>query len=97
MTDPIKLVNALRRPSLLIRAARFGLSDYNRARALRKLTRSPMVPNPLRAVSSLLGVEAALEDARQSGDASYSVARHVEVLIALIAETRLLSRPQAQG
>lgn len=98
MNDPIKFVKALRRPNLLIRAARFGLADYNRARALRKFTRSSVAPNPLRALSSLLGLEASLEEARRSGDASYSVARHVEVLIALMAETRLVARPQqAQG
>ena len=39
MTDLISLVHALRRPSLLIRAARFGLADYNRNRALKRLTR----------------------------------------------------------
>jgi hypothetical protein len=94
MTDLIQLVHALRRPSLLLRAARHGLQDYNRDRALKRLTRSQPVPSPKRAVSSLLSVEATLEEARQSGDASYNVSRHVDVMIALIAETRLLARPQ---
>lgn len=94
MSDLITLVNALRRPRLLIRAARFGLSDYNRDSSLKRLARTPTLPSPKGAVNSLLGVEAELEDARTKGEASYSVARHIEVLIALIAEARLLSRPQ---
>jgi len=95
MTDLISLVHALRRPRLLIRAARFGLSDYNRDRSLKRLTRAATLPSPRGAVSSLLTAEANLEDARKTGDASYSVSRHVEVLIALIAEARLMTRPPA--
>jgi hypothetical protein len=33
-----------------------------------------------------------LETIRQSGEASYSVTRHIEVLIALMSEVRLLPR-----
>ena len=95
MTDLIALVNALRRPRMLIRAARFGLCDYNRDRALKRLTRTSELPNPRAAVSSLLSVEADLESARRSGDASYSVLRHVEVMIALMAEARLMARSPA--
>ena len=93
MTDLLSLVNTLSRPRLLISAARHGLADYNRSRTLKRLTPAPALPSPKRAVSSLLTVEANLEDSRQKGDASYSVSRHVEVLIALIAEARLLARP----
>ncbi len=53
------------------------------------------MPSPRGAVSSLLKVEAELEDARCRGEASYSVSRHIEVLIALICEARLMSRPGA--
>lgn len=94
MTDPISFVNALRRPRLLIRAAMHGLEDYNRERVLKRLTRSPSVPSPKRAVTSLLSVEETLETARRSGDASYNVSRHVEVLIALLAEARQLAQPK---
>lgn len=95
MTDLVSLVHALRRPRLLIRAARFGLQDYNRSRSLKRLARTPTVPSPRGAVNSLLKVEAELEDARCRGEASYSVSRHIEVLIALISEARLMSRPGA--
>ncbi len=94
MTDLISLVNALRRPRLLLRAAAHGLADYNRERMLKRLTRKPSVPGPKTAVLSLLSVEETLETARVSGDASYNVSRHVEVLIALLAEARLLAKPR---
>jgi hypothetical protein len=47
---------------------------------------------PEDAVSSLMTVEARLEATRIAGDAAYSVARHIEVLIALLAEAQFLRR-----
>jgi hypothetical protein len=94
MTDLISLVHALRRPALLIRAAAHGLSDYNRARTLKRLTPGQGLPGPRGAVASLLSVEANLEQARRNRETDYSVSRHVEVMIALLAEARLLAQPQ---
>jgi hypothetical protein len=37
-------------------------------------------------------VEAGLEATRIAGDAAYSVARHIEVLIAILAEAQFLRR-----
>lgn len=81
---------ALRRPRLLIRAARFGLAEYNRERDLKRLMRLSCLPSPETAVEGLMEEEARLESGRKAGDAAYSLARHVEVLIALMAEARLL-------
>jgi len=92
MTDLIQLLSSLRRPRLLIRAARFGIVDYNRERDLKRLIREPSAPTPVNAVKRLMSEEAALEETRTTGDASYSVARHVDVLIALMAEAKLLPR-----
>jgi len=93
MSDhPLAILSRLRRPKLLIRAARFGLADYNRDRDLRRVMRAPAAPAPATAVSRLLEEEARLEDSRICGGAAYSPARHVEVLIALMAEARLLPR-----
>ena len=88
MTDFRALLAGLRRPSLLIRAARFGLQEYRRDRDLRRLG-APLGPVE-RAVSRLFQDEAEMEETRRAGDAGYSVARHIEVLIALMAEVRLL-------
>ncbi len=92
MSDVLSVLGALRRPRLLIRAARFGLCDYNRDRDLRRLTQADTLPTPARAIPALIETEAELEEIRRAGDASYSVARHVEVLIAIMAEARLLPR-----
>ena len=93
MTDPLTLLAALRRPCLLIRAAKFGLNDYRRDRDLRRLTQSATLPSPGRAVGLLMSEENRLEETRRSGDATYSVARHIEVLVALMAEARLMPHP----
>ena len=88
MTDLRTLVTSLRRPQLLVRAARIGIQDYNRDRDLRRLTGQSRTPSPVTAITTLLETEGALETTRKSGDASYSVMHHVDVLIALMAETR---------
>jgi hypothetical protein len=80
----------LRRPRLLMHAARFGLGDYRRDRDLRRL--GSLGASPEETVPQLLSVEERLEATRLTGDASYSPARHIDVLIALLAEARLLLR-----
>lgn len=80
---------SLRRPQLLIRAARCGQADYNRIRDLKRLlgTASPCTPE--RALAGLLDLEAQQEEARLSGAAGYMLARHVDLLIAIAAELQL--------
>jgi hypothetical protein len=90
MTVTRETLTAIRRPRLLIRAARFGVEDYERSRDLKRILRSDVVPAVGRAVSRLVEMEADQEEARQRGDASYSIATHLEILIALMAEARLL-------
>lgn len=78
----------------MIDAAKYGMSDYNRERVLKRLMRGAALPSPRKAVSTLLTTEETLETARKSGDASYNVSRHVEVLIALLAEARQMANPK---
>jgi hypothetical protein len=73
-----------------MRAARFGLQEYRRERDLRRYVGNTASAED--AVSSLMSVEARLEANRVAGDAAYSVARHIEVLIALLAEAQILRR-----
>mgnify|MGYP003398016306 FL=1 len=91
MTDFRALLSNLRRPRLLIRAAHCGMADYRRDRDLRRLVGDTAAAD--RCVPRLLAEEEKLETYRVNGDAGYSIARHIEVLIALISEVRLLSRP----
>lgn len=90
MTDLMSMLKTLHRPRLLIRAARFGMADYSRKRDLQKLLRSTSMPSPAQAVAKLMSEETFLEDKRTTGDASYSITRHVSVLIALMGEVRLM-------
>ena len=41
MTDLTAMLNALRRPKILIRAARAGVADYRRDRDLKRLVKAP--------------------------------------------------------
>lgn len=93
MTDPLSALKTLRRPRILIRAARFGLTDYRRERDLTRLMKAPRLPSPGHALGLLLEQEEAMEATRQSGNGAYSIARHVELLIAMMAEARLIPRP----
>ena len=92
MTDLRSLLSRLQRPRLLIRAARHGMVDYHRDRDLRRLIGTATPPAPQVSVPRLLSEEAHLETIRCAGDAAYSIARHIEVLIALMGEARLLPR-----
>ncbi len=93
MSDFRLILANLRRPRLLMRAARFGLGDYRRDRDLRRLVKGSASPE--KTVETLLSVEEHLEETRLAGDAGYSIARHIDVLIALLAEAQLLRRVRA--
>ncbi len=94
MTDFRALLRDMRRPRLLVRAARHGLQDYRRERDLRRLLGGPAPVTPEATMVHLLSQEELLEATRREGDARYSIARHIELLIALMAESRLV-RPAA--
>ncbi|MCU0803156.1 MAG: DUF6477 family protein [Rhodobacteraceae bacterium] len=84
MRDIISVLETIRRPRLLMQAARHALLAARR-------TPGPMAP--ARAdLTRLISEEGALEQTRLAGDADYSVARHVELLAALIAEASRLPR-----
>ena len=92
MTDFRNLLSDLRRPALLLRAARFGLTDYQRDRDLKRLLRESAAGGPEKTLTRLLHEENMLEETRKAGDASYSLTRHIELLIALLAEVNLLPK-----
>lgn len=92
----LETLQTTRRPRLLLRTARIGLADYERERDLRRIMRLPASPAPGPAtVCTLLEMEAGQEAQRtrppvEVGD-TWRAARHVEVLIALMAESRLMA------
>lgn len=82
---------AIRRPGLLLRAACHGLTSYPRERMLRRLigASEPMAPGA--PCARLIAAEDAQEAARRANTPDYCPKTHVELLIALIAEARLLA------
>lgn len=89
MTELATVLSALRRPKILIRAARAGVVDYRRERDLKRLLKG-RAGAPSQAIVPLLAEEHRLEAHRIAGEATYSIQRHVAVLTAIIAEARLL-------
>ena len=79
----------LRRPRLLVRAARAGVADYKRSRDLTRLTQVPATARPDRVLSALVAEEERVEETRRAGHISYSFVRHIELLVALIADSQL--------
>lgn len=93
MTDFRATLAQMNRPRLLIHAARIGLQDYRRERDLRRLGSVSARPDQI--LPQLLAEELRAEENRKSGLASYSIAHHIDLLIALMAEIRLLPRKAA--
>lgn len=88
------------RPRLLLRTARIGQADYRREHDLRRVLRLPAAPPPGPAtIQVLMDLEAEQEQRRknrfQAAGEPWRPSRHVELLIALMAEMRLLAVPAA--
>jgi hypothetical protein len=90
MQDVMSMLNALRRPQLLIRAARFGAQEYRRDKHLQRLLGYGALPRPAAAVLCLMEIERTLNEQRNNDDAGYVLSRHVDVLIAMMGEAQLL-------
>ncbi|MCC6000475.1 MAG: hypothetical protein JJU19_06355 [Pararhodobacter sp.] len=84
------------RPRLLLQTARIGQADYRREHDLRRVLRLPAAPPPGPAtIKVLMDLEAEQEQRRknrfQAAGEPWRPSRHVELLIALMAEMRLLA------
>lgn len=90
MQDILSMLQALRRPPLLMRAARIGAEDYSRTTHLPRVLGYGVLPRHGTALMKLMDIEADLNTQRLSGNASYSLIRHVDILIAMIGEARVL-------
>ncbi len=95
MQDILSMLKALRRPSLLMRAARIGAEDYSRASHLPRILGYGVLPKHGSALMRLMEVEATLNDQRIDGDKSYNLVKHIDVLIALVGEARILRTSQS--
>jgi len=95
MQDLLSMVTALRRPRLLVRAARCGAADYRRDRHLQRLLGYGSLPRPAPALMRLMDIESELDSQRREGDTAYSLVRHIDVLIAMMGEAQLIRSAQA--
>lgn len=94
MQDILSMLNALHRPRLLIRAARIGAEDYRRAAHLPRLLGYGQLPRHGAALLRLMEIESDLNTQRLGEDSSYSLLRHIDVLIAIVGESRILRAAQ---
>lgn len=94
MQDILSMLHALRRPALLMRAARIGAEDYRRATHLPRLLGYGVLPRHGAALMRLIELESELNEQRLSGNTSYSIVRHVDLLIAMVSEARVLRAAQ---
>lgn len=90
MLDLMTRIRQLQRPALLARAARFGVDEYRRETVLPRLLKTAHAPRPAAALMALLDIEAATDARRIAGTGDYAPARHVELLIAISGEARML-------
>lgn len=86
---PRPVAEPLRRPRILIRAAREGQAGWRRERDLKRLLRADRCPAPGVALPRLRAEEALLNDARLQCAADYDMQRHVLLMIAILAEMRV--------
>ncbi|MBR9863772.1 DUF6477 family protein [Neptunicoccus cionae] len=89
MPESHEILSNLRRPKILISAARLGLAHYRRDADLRFITGTSRTPTREFAIETLLRREALLETDRRDGAAGYSIQKHIRVLTALLGEFRL--------
>lgn len=97
MQDILTTLDALKRPSLLIRAARIGMTDYRREVHLRRYLGEARLPRSGEALLRLMELESELDERRRSQAAGYSPVRHVDILIAMMGEARILRAAHRPG
>ena len=90
MQDVLTILQNLHRPKLLMRAARIGATDYRRSAHLPRLLGYGQTPKHTSAIHRLMEIEGDLNALRKSGESSYNLVRHIDVLIAIVGEARFL-------
>jgi len=95
--QPRAVQPALRRPRLLVQAARAGLAGWRRGRDLHRVLKCETPPPPPLAMARLRCEEARLDAARRDGRADYDLHRHIMLLIALMAEAAEAAPCPADG
>lgn len=95
MQDLMTMITALRRPRLLVRAAKHGAQDYDRERYLQRLLGYGSLPGTGAALIRLMEMERDVNAQRLAEDAAYSLVSHLDLLIALLGEAQLYQASRA--
>ncbi len=95
MQDILGMLHKLHRPRLLIRAARAGANEYKRAQHLKRYLGHTPPPNSGPALLKLMELEAEIDQQRRSELEVYSLVKHVDILIAMMGEARLMRASQS--
>jgi len=86
------ILNAKRRPKILLSAVRQACKFYSRDRDLSKIIHTIGRIDSTRLSERLLDKEECLDQARRTGCASYNLSKHIQVLVALVEEIKLIKR-----
>lgn len=89
MKDINSHINALKRPKLLVSAARHGIDAYDRTIHLARYIATSPLPGPGPALMQLFEIERELNTARREKRGSYAPSHHVDILVAIMAEPQL--------
>lgn len=94
MQDVLTMLQCLHRPRLLMRAARIGAEDYRRAAHLPRLLGYGNLPRHTQALMRLMEIEAELNAQRLEDESAYNLLRHIDILIAIVGEARIMQAAQ---
>jgi hypothetical protein len=90
--QPKAVITTIRRPKILLCAAKFGLKTYSRNKELKRLFKMRTAPQPPHALRMLRTRENDLENARKKGKAAYDMKLHIQVMTALLQELYLMPK-----
>lgn len=94
MQDIISMLHTLKRPRLLMRAAKIGARDYRRTVHLPRLLGYGHLPRNGPALMKLIEIEGELNTQRKAEESAYSLMRHIDVMIAIVGEAHILRTTQ---
>lgn len=97
MQDILSILQTLHRPQLLMRAARIGAVEYRRSAHLPRLLGYGRIPKTAAALLKLIEYEDELNIQCKSGESAHNLVRHLDDLIAIVGEARILRASQPNG
>ena len=89
-------LHSLKRPKILINAAKLGLKTYNRATCLGSFLALSMDQHTAQILQSLIAKEGRLNQMRMQQNVQYNIALHVTIPTALIADTMEIESAKKQ-